>query len=169
MGRNTKEHTELVNKRIYSFLLERQTCTARLKAVTCITESLLKCRSTNGDRKKKYRAQLENSHKVLCSLATDSEEYREKYKQSQKKYEQATRRNTELSDENVALYGKLRRMNNLAETSEIQKKARLLAEEDCGKLLKDKLEIVEENNKLRKELEKLKAISQNDQVSSEDD
>ena len=169
MGRNSKEHIELVNKRVFTFLLERKTCTARLKAVTAITESLLKCRSTNGDRKKKYRAQLENSHKVLCCLATDSEEHRQKFRQLESKYEQAIRKNVELSDLNVALYEKLRRMENLAETSELQKNARLSAEEDCGKYLREKRAAQEENERLREEVERLKATCRIDQVSSEDD
>ena len=156
MGRNTKEHNELVKKRIFTFLLERKTCAARLKAVTGITESLLKCRSTNGDRKKKYRAELGNAHKVLCSLATDSEEHRQKYRQLETKYEQAIRKNAEVSDENVGLHEKLRYMNNVTEMSEIQKKARLLVEEDYGKLLKEKREIQEENKRLRRQIEKIK-------------
>ena len=155
MGRNTKEHNELVKKRIFTFLLERKTCAARLKAVTGITESLLKCRSTNGDRKKKYRAELGNAHKVLCSLATDSEEHRQKYRQLETKYEQAIRKNAEVSDENVGLHEKLRYMNNVTEMSEIQKKARLLVEEDYGKLLKEKREIQEENKRLRRQIEKI--------------
>ena len=147
MGRNTKEHTELVNKKVFTFLLERKECAARLKAVTNITESLLKCR--NGERKKKYKQQLGNAHKVLCSLATDAAENRQKYRRLDVNYEKAMRKNRELSDENVELHEKVRKWDQLQETSETQKQMRFKAEEDCGLLLT-------ENNKLREEIKKLK-------------
>ena len=154
MGRNSKEHKELCNKKILQYLLKRDTCASRLKAVTGITDSLLKCRSMNADRKREYRAQLENSHKVLCCMATDLEEFKETYRELDSKYKQATRSKAELSDQNVKLHTKLQKMNFFKDTCEMQKKMRCQAEEDCGRYLREKREALEENKALREEIAK---------------
>ena len=163
MGRHSVEHKELANKRILTFLLERKTCAARLKAVTGITESLLKCRSTNGDRKKKYREELANAHKVLCCKATDLEEFRQKNIELDSKYEQSLKRNSELADRNVRLLNKLRDMEYHISNSNQQREMRIKAEEDCGRYLDEKRKTEEENRRLK---EKIAAMSQTDQVSS---
>ena len=163
MGRNTKELNELVNKRVFKYLLERQSAAARLKAVRTVTERLLKTRSSNGDRKKLYKDQLDNAHKVLCCLATDGEELLEKHKKLKSDYDQVIKSRSEVSDMNVALHEKLRKMNYIIATSETQKELRFKAEEDCGRFLQEKRKALdesarlkEENRALRKELQLIK-------------
>ena len=167
MGRNSKEHIELTTKKIYKYLIERETCSKRLKAVQTITNSLLKCRSTNGERKRKYRAELDNAHRVLCSGMADGEEYRQKYLDIQTKYTQAIQKRTKVQDENVALSWKVRDMERIKYAYERHKDFRLQTEQDCGVILEEKRTALRKCARLEEELAKLKATLKSDPVSSE--
>ena len=138
--------------------MERESTQKRFAVVEKLTDQVLKCR--NAVRKKDYRRQLENAHKVLCSLATDSEEYKAKYFAEKKKYAEMAAKKAEWGDDAVALRNKLLEMDRIASNCEQQKQLRLNAEEDCGKLLDEKREAlrkidkaVKKNKRLQKELD----------------
>ena len=150
MGRLSREHVELTTKRVFSFLLERESCVARLVAVTKITESLMKTRSSNGVRKKNYRDQLDNAHKVLCSLATDSEEYKQKYIKMKDKNDNLSHKNANLSDENVKLLHKLSKFEQCKALCKTHEQARTKAEEDCETFMKENKLLKDEISRLQK-------------------
>ena len=171
MGRNSKEHIELKTKTIYQYLVERDSCSKRLLAVQKMTNSLLKCRSTNGERKKKYRSELDNAHRVLCSAAADLIESRERILELEEEATHARAKKAQILDDNVALSWKLRELEDMKRQSDRQKEYRLRTEEDCGKFyrenekLKDELvaaknkrtQLAEKNKSLEEELAKVKA------------
>ena len=156
MGRLPKLHKELITKKSFKFLLERKTTEERLKAVSNITESLLKSRSS--DRRQKFRHQLNNAHQVLCVTATDFDELRDKYNELNSKYEEALQRRTEQNNKNVALHQKNMEMESVKRNSALNQEARLRAEMDCEKFMR-------ENEELRKKL--AKSTLKTDQVSDE--
>lgn len=143
MGRLSKEHKELITKKSFRFLLERKTTEERLKAVSSITESLLKSRSS--DRRQKFRDQLRNAHEVLCVTSTDFSELREKYNQLNSKYEQVLKKRTEQDNIHVAMHQKCMNIESVKRNSALNQDARLRAEMDCEKFMKD-------NEELRKKL-----------------
>ena len=181
MGRNSKEHIELTTKKIYKYLVEREACSKRLLAVQKLTNSLLKCRSTNGERKKKYRAELDNAHRVLCSSAADLVQSKERILELEEQATHARAKKAQILDDNVALSWKLKELEDMKRQSERQKEYRLKTEEDCGKFyrenerLKEEMEagkdkrkkLVEKNKKLEEELATLKATLKSGPVSSE--
>ena len=181
MGRNSKEHIELKTKNIYQYLVERDSCSKRLLAVQKMTNSLLKCRSTNGERKKKYRSELDNAHRVLCSAAADLIESDKIILKLKEEATHARAKKAQILDDNVALSWKLRELEDMKRQSDRQKEYRLKTEEDCGKFyrenerLKEEMEaakdkrkkLIEKNKKLEEELAKLKATLKSDPVSSE--
>ena len=138
--------------------MERESTQKRFAVVEQLTDQVLKCR--NAVRKKDYRRQLENAHKVLCSLATDSEEYKTKYFDLKEEHAQAVKKRAEWANQATTLQTKLLEMDRISRSCEQQKQLRLNAEEDCGKLLDEKREAlrkidkaVKKNKRLQKELD----------------
>ena len=156
MGRNSKEKVELTTKRVWSYLMDRETTKKRFAVVEQLTEQVLKCR--NSARKKQYREQLENAHKVLCSLATDSEEYKTKYFDMKEEHAQTVKKRAEWANKattlQTTLQTKLLEMDRISRSCEQHKQLRQKAEDDCGQLLNEKRKAVDQRDRA---LEKLDA------------
>ena len=125
--------------------MERESTKKRFAIVEQLTDQVLKCR--NWSRKKEYRAQLENAHKVLCSLATDSEEYKTKYFDLKEEHAKAVKKRAEWANQATTLQTKLLEMDRISRSCEQQKQLRLNAEEDCGKLLDEKRKALQKRDK----------------------
>ena len=77
MGRRTKENIELTEKRVITFLLDRDDTKAKLTVVTDLLTSLQNTKK--GERHQKINDKLVNSFKVLCVESTDLLEWKHKY------------------------------------------------------------------------------------------
>jgi len=153
MGRNSKEKVELTTKRVWSYLMDRETTKKRFAVVEQLTDQVLRCR--NSARKKQYREQLENAHKVLCSLATDSEEYKTKYFDMKEEHAQAVKKRAEWANQATTLQTKLLEMDRISRSCEQHKQLRQKAEDDCGQLLDEKRKAVDQRDRALEKVDNL--------------
>lgn len=146
MGRKTKQKIEFTERRVYSYLLEREDTKKKLTALEQIFESFTKTR--NSDRKKKYKADLMNAFRVLCSDSTDLIEWKEKLKKARESSERQSKKRAELTDIVLALERTNKKLGDYETSLDLERESKYKTEEAYGKLLDENREL---QNKLRKQ------------------
>ena len=153
MGRKTKEKIELTEKRVYSYLLEREDTKNKLTALEQIFESFAKSRSS--ERKQKFRADMMNSFRVLCSQSTDLLEWKAKLKNARKASELNGRKRAGLADKILALERRNMELCKCETSLQLERDSKHRTEEAYGQLLDTNRELESKLSKLQTKFSKL--------------
>ena len=154
MGRRSKEHVELTEKRVLQFLMDRNDTRLKLDALSSLLDSVLKTKN-NSERRKKYHSQLLNAHKVLCVESTDLLELRTKHNDLKTKNNKITEEKCLLRDMNSELQRQVKKIPLLEARSSAHRIARLSAENDLQETVGENAVLLSRIEKLRNQIRAL--------------
>ena len=158
MPRLSKEKKELILGKVYPFLMDRPDTAKKYKIVSDILQSILKTKSNNGTRRKKYLDELQNCFQKLTSQSTDLIETRQKLKQVRNDLERQSRKRCEIQDKLIEAEYQNSLYSEYKARFEEQRKCCTRSEQDYGILLRENDTLISRITALKKENKALKDL-----------
>ena len=125
----------------------------KLKVVNGLLQQILRTKTTNNTRRKRYISEIQNSLKVLCSESTDLVETKKKLEETRASSERHSRKRTVLCDRVIELERLNIELSVLPARLEAERDSKHHMEESYGRLLAKNTKLEE---KVRILTEKLK-------------